>query len=673
MTEESVRVARATRILLERTARTAGTEFFRALARGLAETLGTRFGIVGELVDPSAGLIRTLAVWRGDGYASDFHYPLSGTPCEKVKAGELCHYRSGVASLFPEDTMLAELGIQSYLGLAIVSPEGRPLGLVSALHDQETPPAADLASVLNLFADRAGVELLRMRFEAELARSEARYRQIVSNCIQGVWTVDAAGITTFVSTRMAAMLGYSEAEMIGRPLFDFMDAAARAQCERNLARWQEGIEENHESRLIHKQGHEVWTLMATSPRHEAGVYAGALTLVSDITGKHALEEREQETRRLESLGALAGGVAHDFNNLLVSMLANAESALGATDGTSVQPALVNIRTAALRAAELIRQLLAFSGKGREFVSRVDLNVVTAEMALLLSSVVSKKTQLRLAPSAEEAVVHADAGQISQVVMNLIINASESLGDRPGTVTVSTGRRHLDHDFLRRAHADSLPAGDYVYLEVKDDGCGMNAELQAKIFEPFFTTKFTGRGLGLSAVRGVVRGHDGAILVRSGVGEGTTITVLLPRAGEPALVTPVPAPKESPAPRPRGLILVVDDEAPIRSLVGRLLEADGYAVVGASDGLDALEKFRARSAEIDLVLLDMSMPGLSGDQVLDQMRRVDPDVRVVLSSGYAEEQTLARFAGKNLAGFLHKPWTLDELARTIRCALRSRRQ
>ncbi|HSO36489.1 MAG TPA: PAS domain S-box protein, partial [Labilithrix sp.] len=299
---ENELVARATRIMLERTARTVGAEFFRALARGLAETLGTRLGFVGELVDPATQIIQTLALWNGDGYAANFAYSLIGTPCAGVIGGEFCHYPKKVAERFPDDKMLIDMGIESYVGLPIIGGQGRAIGLLAALHDAETVPAPELTSVLALFADRAAAELERVRFEAELARSEARYRQIVSSCIEGVWVIDAGAATTFVNRQMATMLGYSEAEMLGRPLSAFMDAAGKAVADAQLAQRASGVAELHEFRFLHKQGHDVWALVAANPLFdEAGAYAGALALATDVTDRRRLDAAAQQTQRLESL------------------------------------------------------------------------------------------------------------------------------------------------------------------------------------------------------------------------------------------------------------------------------------------------------------------------------------------------------------------------------------
>lgn len=656
-------VGRAMRILLERTARTAGADLFKAMARAIAEALGTRYGLVSELVDPAAQTIRTLAVWNGEGYSDNFEYSLRGTPCANVVAGEACHYPCGVATRFPDDTMLGTMGIQSYLGLPI-GRETPVLGIVVAMHDKPTAPTPELEAVLHLFADRAAVELERMRFEADLRRSEARYRQIVSTCIEGVWMIDANATTTFVNHQMAAMLGYTETEMLGRSLYDFTDASGRALAEAGIARRAIGVAEHHEFRFVHREGRDVWTVVAANPLvDDAGVYTGALALVTDVTEKRRLSAAAARTQKLESLGVLAGGVAHDFNNLLVGILGNAELAL--RESPTPRSVLLDIRSSALAAAGLTRQLLAFAGKGTFVMATVELNALIAEMPMLLSAAVSKKTALRFVPTSDLSMVEADAGQLNQVVMNLIINASEALGERPGTVTVTTSIVNADRDYLDRLFLDaSLEPGEYVRLEVADDGCGMDAATKAKIFDPFFTTKFAGRGLGLAALLGVLRSHRGAVCVDSEVGTGTTFTVLLPRASSVHAAPPSAPSRDEPL--TGRVILVADDEPAIRTLLSHLLQAEGATVLLAVDGLDALATFRAHASEIDLALLDLTMPGLSGEEVFRELRVARPDLNILLTSGHADDDIAARLGGPT--GFLPKPWTTPALFAEIRRAL-----
>jgi signal transduction histidine kinase len=377
--------------------------------------------------------------------------------------------------------------------------------------------------------------------------------------------------------------------------------------------------------------------------------------------RRQLEAQVQHAQKLESLGVMAGGIAHDFNNLLVAIMGNAGLALSEMPPDSpARDTVRDIETAAQRAAELTRQLLAYSGKGRFVVLPLDLNAIVDEMTHLFEVTVSKKAILRYDLSPGIPSVEGDATQLRQVIMNLILNASEALGDHGGTVTISTGAMVFSHgDLGRLPGGETLSHGTYAYVEVSDTGSGMPRETRDRIFEPFFTTKFTGRGLGLAAVMGIVRGHRGTIQVESAPGNGSRFRVLLPAADEPAqpVARPVPAPTTV---QVNGTVLVADDEQSVRMLATKLLKRMGFEVIVAVDGAEAVRLFRERADRIGLVLLDMTMPEMGGEEVFTEIRRLCPDVKVILSSGYNEQEAIKGFAGRGLAGFLQKPYRLDEL-------------
>ncbi|MCG3172715.1 MAG: Sensor histidine kinase RcsC [Myxococcota bacterium] len=402
-----------------------------------------------------------------------------------------------------------------------------------------------------------------------------------------------------------------------------------------------------------------------------------VVVVRDITDRKRQEDerRQMEMRvlhaqKLESLGVLAGGIAHDFNNLLMGILGNTSLALKSMPETARETLFVRqIETAALRAADLTKQLLAYSGKGRFVVEAVDLNFVVTEMSQLLETAVSKKARLQLNLHAELPGVEADATQIRQVVMNLITNASDAIGDKNGLVTVTTGVMQSDQNYLRTVFSDvELEAGRYVFLEVSDNGCGMDAETIKRVFEPFYSTKSTGRGLGLSAVQGIVRSHKGGIKVYSEPGKGTTFKIILPASDQTPISMPERPISEVPW-RGEGLVLVADDEENIRAVVRMMLEEMGFQVICATDGREAVRIYELRHPEIRLVLLDMTMPEMNGEETFWRLRQINPGVRVILSSGYNEQDATSRFAGKGLAGFLQKPYQLHQLEERIRQVLR----
>jgi two-component system cell cycle sensor histidine kinase/response regulator CckA len=305
-------------------------------------------------------------------------------------------------------------------------------------------------------------------------------------------------------------------------------------------------------------------------------------------------------------------------------------------------------------------MLAYSGKGRFVVHPVNLNALVREMAQLLQTVISKRAALRFDFAEELPPVVADATQLRQIVMNLITNASDAIGANDGVITLRTGLRHATRDYLTSSYVDDeLPPGAYACIEVHDTGCGMDAQTVARIFDPFFSTKFTGRGLGLAATLGIVRGHHGTIKVDSTLGTGTTFTILLPcSAGAPLPATPDGPRRERF--RGSGSVLVVDDDETVRTVAKQMLRRSGFTVLTAANGREAVEKFAAARTEITLVLLDLTMPVLGGEEAFRAMRQMRPDVRVVLMSGYSSHELASRYGAEGLAGFVQKPFRLEEL-------------
>lgn len=392
-----------------------------------------------------------------------------------------------------------------------------------------------------------------------------------------------------------------------------------------------------------------------------------LGISEDITERKLEEERQkaferklQETQKLESLGVLAGGIAHDFNNLLVSILGNVGLVLVDLEPDSpVREPVDQIKVAAQRAADLTRQMLAYSGKGRFVMQRINLNNVITEITQLLQVSISKNAGLRFNFTQNLPPIEGDVTQVRQVLMNLIVNASDAIGDKQGTISLTTGTVNADHEYLAGSFmAPELPEGQYAFVEVADDGVGMDRETQTRIFDPFFTTKFTGRGLGLAAVLGIVRGHGGAIKVYSEPGEGSVFRVLFP-------IKDVPHEAEKQASdtlksKGNGTVLVIDDEEVVRNVTKRMLARIGYRPLLAEDGPQGIETYKRHKDEVICVLLDMTMPRMSGEETLGNLKKINPDIRVLLMSGYSEQEASNRFSGKGVSAFMQKPYTPQDL-------------
>ncbi len=370
---------------------------------------------------------------------------------------------------------------------------------------------------------------------------------------------------------------------------------------------------------------------------------------------------------------LAGGIAHDFNNLLTGIMGNAGLARRAIAAGRTEQAAALLRdvlSASERAADLTRQLLAYAGKGRFIILPVDLSKLVREVSTLIRASISKKITLVIDVPDDCPLVEADRAQLQQLMMNLVINGGEAIGDEPGTLTVRIRTEHFTERRERpRAEGFPISTGDYVRIDVTDTGAGMDEETLGRIFEPFFTTKFLGRGLGLSAALGIVRGHRGAISVRSEPGQGTTFTVLLPVQREPQRVDRVSGHVTVDRDiQGAGTILVADDEEGVRSLVANVLQDAGYTVELAGDGAEAIERLRQLGESVRLVLLDLTMPILGGAQTAMELRRLQPDIPIIAMSGYGDIEVMQRFSEVGVSDFLPKPFTPDHLAAKIRDVL-----
>lgn len=472
-------------------------------------------------------------------------------------------------------------------------------------------------------------------------------------------------------------LGYRVEDLVGKKFMDFVhpedsEDTARAVSQLNTQR----SVLSFANRYRCKNGSYRWIEWRSFPFGKT-IYASARDITDrkrSETERLEMERRIQHAQKLESLGVLAGGIAHDFNNLLMAILGNLGLALDDLSPYSPsRPFVQDAEKAAQRAADLTRQMLAYSGKGRYLTQPLDLSRVAEELIHLFKTSISKKITLNLQLDRNLPAIQADAAQLQQVLMNLIVNASEAIGDQSGVVTLSTGVRDCDAHCLASSRLLEKPAaGRFVYLEVSDTGCGMDEQTQQRLFEPFFTTKFSGRGLGLSAVLGIVRGHNGAIMVHSEAGKGTAFDLLFPACdGSVAAVrAPDREQRRSEPPAYTGKVLLVDDEEMVRGLCRAMLERLGFSVLAASDGEQALELFRQRSQQIICVLLDLTMPRMDGEATFHALKRIRPDIKVILSSGYNDEDVTRRFAGKGLAGFLQKPFQLSKLEKEFRRVLES---
>jgi PAS domain S-box-containing protein len=510
--------------------------------------------------------------------------------------------------------------------------------------------------------------------------TEERYRIVTDVSRDMIVEANAAGKLVFANRSVEDITGYTNPELVGREYISFFELVHPDDRERIVRQYEKQKGEPGNTvryppyRFQHKDGSWIWFSTIGTWYERASGEIRMLEVSRDISQEIQREEERieiarqmLETQKLESLGVMAGGITHDFNNLLTPILGDAQLALlDLPPDSPVRPRIEQIHHAAKRAAALTRQMLAYSGQTPISIEPLSVSRLVEEMGQLLEGTVSGKAALIYDLSDDLPAVEADIAQLSQVVMNLITNATEAVREGAGRITLRTGAVEAEKVDRSSVIGDCEPvAGNYVFFEVIDDGCGMDAETQSKIFDPFFTTKFTGRGLGLAAVIGIVRSHGGLIEIDSEVGRGTRFRVLFPAAQKIAAAT---RPRTAPPVeewRASGTVLVVDDDEGVRDLLDVTLRRAGFTVLLASDGREGVDLFRLHADEICVVVLDRTMPDIGGEDAFDEIRRIRPDVRIMLISGYSEERAAWHFIDKGLDAFMHKPFEPSVLLEKIR--------
>lgn len=544
---------------------------------------------------------------------------------------------------------------------------------------------------LEAAADRMHAQAAALHAEAHAVHSQAEASQrsaeqaqqfaatLIEAATISIIAVDGNGQLRVFNETAQALTGYTLEELTkGNWLEMLFPGDDFAPAREGLAALMRGeIAHSVETLLIARSGEE--RQIAWRCQH-ALYYDDPVVLIFgvDLTDRalaererHDLERKLLDMQKLESLGVLAGGIAHDFNNLLTAILGNAQLAkLQLQRSSPIVPYLIEIERTSMQAADLCKQMLAYSGQGKIEVRLLDLNRTIRDMSQLLRISVDKKVQLSFNLSHAVPMIQGDVSQIRQIVLNLVINASEAICDSEGSIWVSTGVVHGAKQLFHGTTITGQPAeSDYVFIEIADTGCGMDEDTQARMFDPFFTTKFTGRGLGLAAVLGIVRSHGGTLELDTRPGEGTTFTLLFPRANVGSEEEHDDEITASPHWSGEGLVLVVDDEESVRTLTSRMLESFQFHVMTANDGRDAVEKFNVHAEAITAVLLDVTMPVMNGVQAMELIRRTRPDVPVLFMSGYMREGELRNLDAAT--DFLQKPFKLEDLQKKLRALLDTR--
>jgi PAS domain S-box-containing protein len=557
---------------------------------------------------------------------------------------------------------MLDAGALAVQSTPLISRSGALLGMFSTHYRTPRRPSERALRLLDVLARQAADLIERNRAEQVRAQLSA----IVESSGDAIYVYDFNGTLLTWNRAAEELYGYAEHDVVGKSVRAIIPPDKIAEITEVIhpAIRAGKILRNLETTRMRRDGDLFAALLTISPiRDETGAITALSVIARDVSNQKRAEESLRETQKLESLGLLAGGIAHDFNNLLTGVLGNASLLADELPRGSGQAEIVRAMIdAAERMARLTAQMLAYSGRGHFVVEPVDLSNQVSQITSLINASIPKSVELRLSLAQHLPLIDVDTSQLQQVIMNLVINAAEAI-PREGAVEVRTSVERVGPEELKANVARTAPLpGEYVVMTVKDNGNGMDEGTRARIFDPFFTTKFTGRGLGLSSVLGIVRGHKGLITVQSQPGEGTEVRVYFPISAVASRPKTVPAS----AAKGTGTVLVVDDEDVVLRISQIILQRLGYSVRKAVNGKEAVEIYRADPYGIDVVLLDMMMPVMGGEEALKRIREIRPDAIVLAMSGFQEREAKQRFGG-GLAGFVQKPFTSAQLGAKLAAA------
>jgi PAS domain S-box-containing protein len=663
---ERKRVEEALRDMAQRAPAAGSVAFLRSLVKHLAKALDVDYTYLAELTGDAQEEVQTVAVCVHGEMSENFAFHLSETPGANVVRGEQWCFASGVRQQFPNDRLLLEWGVESYIGVPLFHSSGRPVGLVVAMDSEPLLNTQFAESILGVFAVRAAAELERKRAEEALRDSEERYRAIAENTHDLICETSSTGRFLYLSPNYRDVLGYEPRELLGRSVHEHVHPddcpAVKGEFERGMRTLRPGQavfryrHRNGEWRWFESTGKAFWTT--------TGEIRGVV-VSRDITERKKMEEERLRASKHESVSLLAGGIAHDFNNILTAIVGNISLAKMSVDpGEDLFKRLTEAEKASLRAKGLTQQLLTFAKGGapvKKLTSIADLLKESASFGLRGSNV---NCQFDLPDGL--CLADIDEGQISQVINNLVINAKQAMPEG-GTITV-----RAQNIVVRAGAAEPsppLPEGKYVKISINDRGTGIPEDLLPKIFDPYFTTKQQGSGLGLATSYSIIRNHGGHIAVESELGAGTTFSFHLPAS--PRNLLPAKEVEERPQVG-RGKILVMDDEEAIRDLLVQMLTRCGYEADVARFGAEAIELYKQAydaGRPYAAVIMDLTIPGgMGGKEAIKKLVAVDPDVKVVVSSGYANDPVMANYRQYNFRGACPKPYKVTELSGVLHRAI-----
>jgi len=655
-----------------------GEDFFEALVKQLAQTLTARYAYVGRIDRDNRGMIRTIASWANGASDDNFSFLLTGTPAEYVFDRGLTVFNEDVQQQFPADRLLTNQGIQSFAGMPLFDSSGTPIGVLVVMDNQPIEDNLLVRSVLSDFALRAGTELDRLQFEEKLSQAAA----VFESSDEGIMVTDVGNSIVAVNDAFTKITGYSEQEVVGRnPRILRSDRELGSRYKTmwhsidTLGKWQGDVWNRR------KDGSEFpCRLRITTVRDDAGSIINYVGIFSDTSDALAAEKKQRDlelqllqAQKMEALGQLTGGIAHDFNNILASILGYtdlAQSLNPPVDMNKLHDYLQQVYRAGERARDLIAQMLTFSRRSTTGeLTAVPLVPVVKEASKMLRPMLSKSISLDVINNVKpEQTVNSDPVQLHQLIVNLCVNARDAIGDK-GKIEIEINKLSVEDKVCSSCHQPF--SGDYVCIEVRDNGSGMDPEVVSQIFEPFFTTKDVGKGtgMGLSTVHGIVHNHEGHIGVHSRPGNGTEFDIYLPAVLSGTAIKDIAGQAQVGEINGRHRrILVVDDEESIAELIREQLSQYNFDVTYFNDGASALAHFLGDVDRYDLVITDQAMPNLLGSEMARQMLNVRPDLPVILCTGYHDPAQKMELESLHLSAHLTKPVSADILVKTVDEAL-----
>jgi two-component system cell cycle sensor histidine kinase/response regulator CckA len=571
--------------------------------------------------------------------------------------------RSGINK---ENALIKQFQPEAFIALPL-KVRGKVIGVL--VGDQQKSSGLHISAekdFLISFSNQIAIAIHNANLYRKLEDSERQYRELVENAHEGIWVVDENGAIIFANQRLSEILGYED--MLDRNIDQLLAPERKRDLLQLLVQNMRGLVAQEEIQMLRKDGELVYTIISSVPIMEGNRYKGSFAMVTDISDKKRMETKLLHQQKMESIGTMAGGIAHDFNNILTGVLGYASLLKHRLqEEPETQRFVEIIETSSLRAADLVRQLLAFSrGTQPEDLHVVYPNRVIRETARLLESSVGKDVVLELDLNPSIPPIAANATQVQQAILNLCLNARDAMPNG-GKISITTAGVDLDGDSA--GYQDlAIKPGKYVRIRVADNGIGIPQENLDKIFDPFFTTKEVGKGsgLGLAMVYGIVQNARGYVNVQSGGNKGTIFDLIFQVAsGEEREVT---LGQLKPGLEGDETILLVDDEPMVRELGTEILRSYGYRIIDAADGAQALEIYESRRTEIDLVILDLLMPKMSGKETFDRLRQMDPKVAILICSGYSTREDDSHPLSSNDIPLVHKPFQPERLVHAVRQVL-----